>query len=239
MQRNLIIYTVTLALLTILVALATAGPFNFGPAKANIALLVSPKHNGSGTGWQLVYRGKRATITNAHVCATAEKEGWMWAIRGEEREKLKIMGTDVWRDLCLLTAMSDANGYSLASRVVLYEEYHAFGHPLGNPLTPEKGILVGEETIKLLYEVKDLKDCKGKHLHLEEFEFWGVTYQECLRSQTTYYTTLNLYPGSSGSPLLNSVEEVVGVICATQMKSDYSYAVTLKDLKAFLKAHIR
>jgi len=52
------------------------------------------------------------------------------------------------------------------------------------------------------------------------------------------YTSLKIYPGHSGSPLLNEVGDVVGVAFAAQQSSDYGYIIPLEIVRGFLNEEL-
>lgn len=160
-----------------------------------------------GTGFNIRYRQKRFTITNAHVCRVAAEHLKLKNNQIIVNNKIvKIL--KIWKkhDLCAVESTSNkylrlANdrGYPLDKVIVA-------GHSEGNPLLISEGRIVGDETIWLSFT--------------KIFKATAIS--------------AAIYPGNSGSPVTDEYGSVLGVVFAGRRGSSTGFMVPYKHLKEFL-----
>ncbi len=59
----------------------------------------------------------------------------------------------------------------------------------------------------------------------------------CLRQLKSILTTLGIYPGNSGSPVVNKYGNLVGVVFAGNNQTNYGYVIPLKQVREFLSIY--
>src|SRR4051812_5184394 len=104
--------------------------------------------NSGGTGFYVrAPSGKVFTLTNAHVCGLADKDGLVFARQDDEINVLKVQAIYPDHDLCLLDAPATARGLMVARKVSNGENIYILGHPLLEPKSLVKGQMAGELVI--------------------------------------------------------------------------------------------
>tara|TARA_R110000803_G_scaffold71209_5_gene134377 strand:- start:1057 stop:1722 length:666 start_codon:yes stop_codon:yes gene_type:complete len=139
-----------------------------------------------GTTFQLAYKGWQYTITNNHICKAYDE----YIIVGEEA--LKILYKDPVHDICVIESSSVLPYLKIAERrLEPTDDVYVIGFPRGMNKTVRSGYLIN-------YGFSVFGWLKNK-----------LTVQYGVISATAY-------PGNSGSPILNSKGEVVGILFAGQ-----------------------
>jgi S1-C subfamily serine protease len=136
-------------------------------------------------------------------------------------------------DLCLMTSRQDLPALKLAKSYELYDNAHVLGHPLGLSLTHTKGRLTSKEIIKLPISCKEFYDEKIK-LNVMYKILFGIEYI-CLKYHNSVRIHAPIYPGNSGSPVLNVWGNINGVVFAGSNDAEFaSYIVPLEDVTRFI-----
>ena len=176
---------------------------------------------------------KKYILTNWHVCKSARWKGDLIAsyeagtvVRG------KIIKTSPVKDLCAAIAPLDAPALKLAPNSVIGDPVLTRGYPQGIP-SESQGIIGGLTHWDYVVPIAEVGECvtgSRKVYHPYDSRLYG-----CRLLFTSQLTTLYSRPGSSGSPVVNTSGELVGVISSFHPESAYEGGmVTFEDVKAFL-----
>jgi S1-C subfamily serine protease len=187
-------------------------------AGPQVYVLQSPIPGGGyGTGFQLRTKHGVVTVTNRHVCEN-QAAGKLIALQpGGSGFLVSVLHVSAHTDLCIVEGVPGARGLELADVWEPTEPVHVLGYPLGNPLTETLGVLL--------------------MLYMDIYEYPAV--RGFVPAQTLNFAsllmTVPVWPGSSGSPVMNSQGKVVAVVWAVALAREISHAIPLSDLKAELK----
>lgn len=209
-----------------------------------VVSLTQPSNSGTGgTGFAVTTpSGKVYTLTNAHVCRLAERG--MLVARGESNlaiALLNVLEISSESDLCLLTALPNTDGLSLATSQSYSEQISTIGHPHLEYLTHSQGFATNKQRIAIVVaqnipQRRCLTEYYGQFSpfspspFLEYLDGVGV----CIKSYDSVRTSMVVYPGNSGSPVVNMWGNVVGVLFASSDRNNYGYIVPLSNVKRFL-----
>lgn len=175
-------------------------------------------------------------LTNAHVCKGALKRGGI--VTKVDGEKHRVTGYYLSdeHDLCLVTVAADLhNKVELAaSAPALYTEATVTGHPSLMPNVINKGLFGGRMIIDIMTGVRkctenELNDpSKGLMCML----IGGIPVVESYEAMAVSATIM---PGSSGSAVLNSNNELSGVVFAGNSRGlSYAFTVPYEAVRNFL-----
>ena len=208
--------------------------------------------NGSGgTGFALeAPSGQTYLVTNAHVCEHALKDGnsdnLLLVIRDGGMLKRQVLEISNKTDLCIIEGWPGIKGLKLGENTNIGNLVFAVGHPLLGSTTMTMGEVRSFEDVTVLRPIFNNKLFKGTpcnkakneaHMSPKFFETtrFGNS-KECLVSEKkAIATSVSIYPGSSGSPLVDKSGKVVGVMFASNTYTHWGYAVNLNNLSYFLK----
>lgn len=205
----------------------------------NVVTLTPPSNSKTGgTGFlvQAPHSGKTYILTNGHICEHAEngylsarKEAWATGV------SVRVIAVSDDTDLCLVDALpGETGGYQLGEDVTTYEELYVVGHPLLNPLTLTSGRIVSRAPIELSEPNLTAENCTGKSRQMKSVESYFGTITICIRTVDAWDSSITIYPGNSGSPLLNSRGELMGVMFAADQRTNRGLAVPIDAVRGFL-----
>lgn len=211
----------------------------------SVIRIVSPSnYNSGGTGFQVkAPSGITYTVTNRHVCSLQE-DGFMAAKTTDEGgviTLLKVIKISKKTDLCLLEGIPGFSGLRVAGSAGPDDDIATIGHPLLEHVTMTRGTITNKQEIEMIGAVNLTdKECAeeygGKNIKLPPIvQFFLGVERACIIKVQTYRTTATIFPGNSGSPLVNIFGNVTGVMFAAKDGQNWGYAVTLEDLKEFLE----
>ena len=172
---------------------------------------------GSGTGFIVEdEKGRRFFVTNNHVCkglASDEKLLIESDYQNNDQTIVKVLKVDEENDLCVATAPKVGRALKISTDKQSGDNISIFGHPMGYSLHRTPGEIIGKTSFKML--VNDLALVKT-------FNVWQ--------------TSAPCSPGSSGSPVVDNLGRVVGVVFALNSKNSYtSFFVDSTKLKTLLE----
>jgi S1-C subfamily serine protease len=158
-------------------------------------------------------------------------------------------------DLCLIEGVPGVRGLSLGNEPALGDTATVVGHPHLRPITLSGGEIIGTEDVKILDYIMstdnpmvailignemnpdgkcDMPKQETEDIQLPE-EVGGGTVKVCLDvTYGAYMTSIVIYPGNSGSPMVDYMGRVVGVAFAGDNSDNYGEVVSFTDLKTFL-----
>jgi serine protease Do len=199
------------------------------PLESSIVAVTNTESNSGGTGWVTsAPSGRSVIVTNEHVCQVAQGE----YVRIEDdagNEKLKgILKHNFARDLCVVEGI-DAPALTLAeSAPSRFETLAVMGHPYLKPTTPSKGQFLKTRLSAVGFSRRP-DGCPPPSV-LEQSIFGDA----CVMNMELSLTTIAIYPGNSGSPVVNDKGEVVGVINSGDPRDNTGNFIPLPYVKETL-----
>ena len=191
---------------------------------------------GHGSGFIINYNGNRFIVTNSHVCQIAVNN--ILEVKSnlnEDKYLVHVIKRDRLHDICITTVPKHLHGNGLYLGMMPNEGDNVFvlGFPLGNRKTFVFGEYTGEVIIKINYSYNE-KECPVKRKTVRGF-FGDVVV--CQMEMAAGEITSPIYPGNSGSAVVNNRGLVVGVIFAGNPMSNVSnYMIGVRFLKNLLKS---
>lgn len=225
---------------------------------SRVVEVVGAKDSGGGTGFQVqAPSGVTYIVTNSHVCEYALKEAksknLLLVKKGDHYMKRRVYEISDKSDLCLIEGWPGMSGLNLGSEVSISDLVMAIGHPLLGPTTMTVGEVTAFTNVEMVHHImKSNKktdkmfgasdepcDQPKNEIRKEQFMLFGVIplgeVKMCLVKEThSIQTNVVIFPGSSGSPLVDRWGQVVGVVFAADDNSNWGLAVDLAHLREFL-----
>lgn len=219
-------------------------------------------NSSGGTGFAVeAPSGKSFIVTNDHVCGLSVDHKTLLVIdEGGEMQRRNIIAHDPLSDLCLIEGIQGIVGLTVAGKEPsLGEKIYAVGHPSLLPLAINSGEMIGYEDTNISQGIIAMWDKPlFKWIQIEPGKK-VVSYFDCLLPKhrirfvyidisvdkidtswceytvtNNYITTITILPGNSGSPTVNTIGNVNGVVFATDLDK-WGRIISLSDLKRFLK----
>lgn len=197
---------------------------------------------GTGTGFAVeAPSGKVYIVTNRHVCEL--KQMWVVSPRLDPKRtwKTRILEVSEDTDLCLLEAPGYlGDGLELSGSDPEYGEGLAvIGHPAGSakPVLSRGEFLENTKVWHPWEEITsdaELEWCSTAPERAPVITFFGSW---CLKRINSYLTTIQIFPGNSGSAVVNKWGNVVGVVWGSSSSTNYGVVVPLGELQEFLSVY--
>jgi len=176
--------------------------------------------SGGGTGFLVEGAdGQKVILTNHHVCEMNTVADWYVVSQGEQVFAAKLISMSKLADLCTLSvpkAIADTRRpYQLSPTKPRTGDLLAvFGHPWLRPLSIAWGQFINEtrEPISMLIA--------------------GFGYGDVV---SIGRTDIQIYPGNSGSPIVDRTGQVVGIMFAYEGPGKAGLFVPTSDIKHFLE----
>ncbi len=173
-----------------------------------------------GTGFLLETKNYgKMIITNKHVCETLDEENTIHVLeQGNAVYAAHQIAKSKLTDLCIIKAPKEVAdtrvGLQLADTDIKpNEQVYVYGHPFLRPLTSYMGAYINTSTEPIGFE--------GVFDPSHVMEIGRLNFM--------------VFPGNSGSPLLNAAGRVVGVIFAMEGGSRNGLFVPLSALRRFIE----
>lgn len=190
------------------------------------SIVIVQDEDGWGTGFLVNARsGRQVILTNAHVC-DSDKEKPMFFLSHRKGNKTRVtikqptsvIKKDPTHDLCMLyvPAGLDEESIPLADEVILDSRVHIIGYPIEPLLSASEGRIRGMSAVDMQYPLP-IEKCEGVKYHIKtvpikrddgKIGFKPV----CFMRAMFLFTDAISDHGASGSPVLNSNGEIVGVM---------------------------
>lgn len=193
----------------------------------------SPTYNPNtgGTAFQLNTPQGLRIITNAHVCQlfSLNKTALLHTYDGKtfQRKVLKISKTT---DLCMLKGIKGYPSLEMGSEIRIFDKVRVIGHPLAGPFSLAQGYSIGKEEIELPVRLP-LEQCKGKGYKIKHYWMGPL----CIKTEEAVHVTAKIYPGNSGSPVINFWGRVTGVAFAADTRSHHGFIIPFEKLVEFIR----
>ncbi len=200
------------------------------PPQSSVVSVLNRSGTSGGTGF--VTRdvaGKHVIVTNDHVCEVAQG-GYVVIVSDTGQGRIKrVLSRNFTRDLCVVEGI-DAPALSIAdSSPTRFEKLQVIGHPLLGPTTPSEGSYLQDDIVPIGFGTKPDGTCPESAESVDTF--FGTF---CVAHMELSLTSISIFPGNSGSPVLNREGKVVGVINSGDNRTTYGNFVPLRYLKEIL-----
>jgi len=201
------------------------------------AVQVWTSASGGGSGFAVeAASGQNFIATNKHVCQSAEK-GWVRIVSTQGVNAWKrIVYMDNKHDICLVEGDKRLSTLEIASSPKVGDLHYIVGYPGLRPLTISKGEYVGFHNVNIPEFIDRKEQCDGEVYELNPMERMMYGYQyACFRTFLSYSSSAVAYGGNSGSPVVNSLGNVIGILFAGPRDQEHvSYIVPAYELKRVL-----
>lgn len=195
--------------------------------------IVNREMNHGGTGIIIVSGSSESSIlTNDHVCR-AIKSGGIVRSKSGDYQVASIIESEV-SDLCLVQVMADLGVNTNLSKHEprMYEEAQVSGHPALYPNVVSKGHFSGRDIITVMTGMRPCTDEElSGPLGMVCMFFGGMP---VVKSYESLLVTATIMPGSSGSGVYNSNNELAGVVFAGSEGFGYAWTVPYNQVLNFL-----
>lgn len=194
----------------------------------SVVRITNESESSGGTGFIVqTASGKRLTLTNWHVCGS---ESHKWAYRANEfsQVKLRVIASDPLFDLCVLEPAAGPAVVVSRNSPTPHNTLYVVGHPLLKEASATHGSVIGPVKVDLTMPFNTV--CPDGFTLIFGFQGAG-----CAGSFDLIDTTVQVFPGSSGSPVINEYQELVGVINGVDGRTGWGMMVRLEDVKTFLE----
>jgi len=199
----------------------------------SVVMVTNKDQTGGGTGFILQGKKHAYTITNWHVCeGSLDKDGYAYAHRaGEFSEiKLKIVKSDSTKDLCALVA-APGKILTVGPTADRFSAAYVVGHPLLKPQTPSKGAITGPVAVPIAFPLGE-NNTKGCPKNFKPMVTPFGAY--CAYTYKLLDTTITVFPGNSGSPVVNDQLQLIGVINSVDQHTGWGSMIKLDEINEFM-----
>lgn len=196
----------------------------------SVVKILNAEETGGGTGWVTYARtGARVIVTNDHVCGI-ERGGLVTIEQYSGEKSLRhVIKRNFLRDLCLIEGVS-APALTLANKSPKpFDAVKVMGHPLLKPTAPSYGQYTKNGIVPVGFHPDELGACPATAT-----KFDGFFGSFCIQKMELSYTTVPIYPGNSGSPVVNKDGEVIGVMNSADSQSNQGMFIPLPFIKEML-----
>lgn len=203
----------------------------FAKSASKIGLVTTMEQQGHGTGFFIKAKsGKRFIMTNNHVCKIIPNGG----LFVNERITTFVMPfyKDNIADICLLKYPENAktpSDFELGTEPLINQDLWTMGYPLDHLKHFSKGAVSGDRLVDIAEPVD--ADCKN----IVEIPTLFGPIPICVIRRVATETSVTIFPGNSGSPVLNIWGNVVGIMFAGNGQSNLGIMARWADVKRVLE----
>lgn len=152
---------------------------------------------------------KKFLLTNWHVCRLAAHQDIMFMTETGWPGKATILGVSIQDDLCIASISQRRAALKVGAKLKVGDTIYSHGYPLGK-FNKTFGILESRfHWVSDLVRDFGFSECPSPFIPGYNADSQLVS---CDFNQDSGLTTLYAAPGSSGSPVVNSKGELVGMI---------------------------
>lgn len=198
-------------------------------------VMVKSLSGGGGTGVIISHSPSQSTVlTNNHVCEVVKFGGTVQLSNGDNY-LISQYSPSKLHDLCLLYVQQDLKAKSEVAKdsPELYTKAVVSGHPNLLPTVITRGHFSKSEIIQVFMGIRA---CSRAEMLDEELNmicgFFGG--MPILKSFNAVLVTALIMPGSSGSAVYNSDNEIAGLVFAGSGNLSYAYTVPYSYVSNFL-----
>lgn len=209
---------------------------------AKYSVKVMGLQGGHGSGFQITHEGRNYILTNKHVCEMAI--GGKIGVKYDSMDFhyiVYVQKVSDKHDLCLVESPAQyvKSGLSIAKSLKSGDYVAIFGYPHDLPGTYSDGMYSGDVTLEWVDEFTPA--CTGRKETRVIFDIFNGNdpFQQvdvCITELLSGVVTSTIYPGNSGSPVVNKNGEVVGVAYAGRPGVIFAnYMVPLQFVQEFIE----
>lgn len=207
---------------------------------SRVVMLTNKEGNSGGTGFHIkAPSGQTYIVTNDHVCEVADKDVIYAAFDNSAPIPRRVIQKSDFTDLCLVEPVPGVEGLSVGSEPYIGQIVAELGHPELSPLITSRGEIVGKSEVEVLTGVIGMdtkrEDCQRPKNRIRQVDLGFFSVEACFIHVEAYNSSIPTYPGNSGSPIVDELGRVVGVIFAGSNRSGYGLAIPLDALNDFIK----
>lgn len=183
----------------------------------------------------VVPSGKTYTLTARHCKALLDSTDHILAKDEDGKDyRIKLIAVDPNSDLMLLQGIG-VPGLKIADKIYSHEKVHTITHGGGMPSFRTDGELVKDIDMNInmgnILTDEDAVKCKSIKNTTISDKFMPPL---CLIRLHLMLSTAVIIPGSSGGPLLDENQNIVGIVSAVGGSSMFGAYVTLSDIQKFI-----
>ncbi len=232
-MKNAIYTIITCAIVASIVGML---PQKRGDAYVRDRVYLLHSSRGSCTGVQIRTKsGLYYILTAAHCRAVLENDKTMVKSESGADTEVSFVAEDPKSDLMLLTA-AGRKVITIGDGPAVHDHLHSMTHGKGMPSYRTDGEMLMTELMQVgLFPILTddaAKECASQPKYSVMPGWLGLPF--CVLNETVFYTTVMVVPGSSGGPILNERDELIGIVSASSGDM-FSGIVTTKDINNFLK----
>lgn len=202
-------------------------------------MITNMEGNSGGSGVVVsIGNNESEILTNSHVCGLLKSGGKVTTTYGESHVA-KYYKQDTDHDLCLVVVAAKLRTAAkiATNKPTLLEDAKISGHPNLLPEVITRGHFTGNKVIQVFTGVEKCttEDEKDEKLGMFCWFFGGIP---MIKAYEATVVTALIMPGSSGSAVYNSNDEVSGLAFAGNQGMSYAFVVPFEYVTSFLSKNL-
>lgn len=236
--------------------------FYHAKVASKVYMIRDSYNSGGGTGFAVkAPSGASYILTNDHVCGVSADGRTVLVTDGNDNSmRRQIIAHDENSDLCLIEGLPGVEGLPVAwFAPSIGDTLTVVGHPHLMPTHVSQGELTGSGDLTIVLGPISVVNPQTGQVEQIAANRGGITAEQCsmkknsivdidmdlmivvlkvklclLTVKDSYYTSVIIFPGNSGSPVVNFWGNVEGVAFAGN-DTNWGRMVPIQDVKSFLK----